>query len=138
MGAMLLFQVFLMPVLGLLAFEAAFILLPLIVGGLEVMWATAFFGQTGGHLIGPSALLVGYVLITFLSLYLVSHIFGQIFHIPDRVMTWFGAPSHGFSDKSLFVATAGGLAATLGRGMPGLPSIPRPKGERKDSGGKDS
>ncbi|MBZ9705345.1 DotA/TraY family protein [Mesorhizobium sp. ESP7-2] len=136
MGAMLLFQVLLMPVLGLLAYEAAFVLLPLIVGGLEIMWATAFFGQTGGHLIGPSALLVGYVLITFLSLYLVSHIFGQIFHIPDRVMAWFGAPSHGFSDKSLFVATAGGLAATLGRGMPGLPSIPRPKGDGKDSGGK--
>lgn len=138
MGAMLLFQVFLMPVLGLLAFEAAFILLPLIVGGLEIMWGTAFYGQTGGHLIGPSALLVGYVLITFLSLYLVSHIFGQIFHIPDKVMTWFGAPSHGFSDKSLFVATAGALAATLGRGLPGLPSIPRPKkeGENGDSGGR--
>ncbi len=136
MGGMLLFQVFLMPVLGLLAFEAAFLLLPLIIGGLEVMWGTAFYGQTGGHLIGPSALLVGYVLITFLTMYLVSHVFGQIFHIPDRVMAWFGAPSHGFSDKSLFVATAGALAATLGRGMPGLPSIPRPKAGDKDSGGK--
>ncbi|TPL45332.1 DotA/TraY family protein [Mesorhizobium sp. B2-4-6] len=137
MGAMLLFQVFLMPVLGLLAFEAAFVLLPLIVGGLDIMWGTAFYGQTGGHLIGPSALIVGYVLITFLSMYLVTHIFGQIFHIPDRVMAWFGGPSHGFSDKSLFVATAGALAATLGRGMPGLPSIPRPKkDDGKDSGGK--
>jgi conjugal transfer/type IV secretion protein DotA/TraY len=134
-GMALLFQVFLMPVLGLLAFEAAFILLPLIVGGLEVMWATAFFGQTGGHLIGPSALLVGYVLITFLTLYLVMHIFGQIFHIPDHVMAWFGAPSHGFSDKSLFVATAGGLAAVLGRGMPGLPSLPRPQPKKDGEGG---
>ncbi|PRD44384.1 hypothetical protein C5748_07340 [Phyllobacterium phragmitis] len=136
MGGMLLFQVFLMPVLGLLAFEAAFILLPLIVGGLEVMWATAFFGQTGGQLIGPSALLVGYVLITFLTLYLVMHVLGQIFHIPDRVMAWFGAPSHGFSDKSLFVATAGGLAAVLGRGMPGLPSIPKADPKDDGSGGK--
>lgn len=127
MGAMLLFQVFLMPVLGLLAFEASFILLPLIVGGVEVLWATAFFGQTGGHLIGPSALIVGYVLITFLSLYLVTHVFGQIFAIPDRIMTWFGAPGHGFGDKSLFVATAGGLAAVMGRGLPGLPSM-MPKG----------
>ncbi|PWK64636.1 DotA/TraY family protein [Aminobacter sp. AP02] len=136
MGAMLLFQVFLMPVLGLLAFEAAFVLLPLIVGGLEIVWATAFFGQTGGQLIGPSALLVGYVLITFLTLYLVMHIFGQIFHVPDRVMAWFGAPSHGFSDKSLFVAMAGGLAGTLGRGMPGLPSVPRPNANGGDSRGQ--
>lgn len=136
MGAMLLFQVFLMPVLGLLAFEAAFILLPLIIGGLEILWGTAFFGQTGGYLVGPSALIVGYVLITFLTLYLVAHIFGQIFQIPDRVMAWFGAPSHGFSDKSLFVATAGAAAAVLGRGMPGLPNIPKPKGKDDTSGGK--
>ncbi|MGB3540058.1 MAG: DotA/TraY family protein [Mesorhizobium sp.] len=138
-GAMLLFQVVLMPVLGLLAFEASFILLPLIVGGVEVLWATAFFGQTGGHMIGPSALIVGYVLITFLSLYLVTHIFGQIFAIPDRIMVWFGAPGHGFGDKSLFVATAGGLAAVMSRGLPGLPTIPKgkgPKGEGEDSGGK--
>jgi conjugal transfer/type IV secretion protein DotA/TraY len=135
MGAMLLFQVFLMPVLGLLAFEASFILLPLIVGGVEVLWATAFFGQTGGHFVGPSALIIGYVLITFLTLYLVTHVFGQIFAIPDRIMTWFGAPSHGFGDKSLFVATAGGLAAVMSRGLPGLPSaMPKGKGPKDDGG----
>lgn len=134
-GALLLFQVFLMPVLGLLAFEACFLLLPLIVGGIEVMWATAFFGQTGGHLIGAGALLTSYVLITFLTLYLTMHLFGQIFHIPDRIMTWFGAPGSGFGDKSLFVATAGGLAAVLGRGLPGLPAVPRPKPKGEESGG---
>lgn len=135
-GAMLLFQVFLMPVLGLLAFEASYILLPLIVGGVEVLWATAFFGQTGGYLIGPSALIVGYILITFLTLYLVTHLFGQIFAIPDRIMTWFGAPGHQFGDKSLFIATAGGLAAVMNRGIHGLPGLPKGKDKGGESGGK--
>lgn len=136
MGAMLLFQVMLMPVLGLLAFEASFILLPLIVGGVEVLWAEAFFAQTGGYLIGPTALIVGYILITFLTLYLVTHVFGLIFAIPDRIMTWFGASGHGFGDKSLFVATAGGLAAVMGRGGPGLSGLPKGKPKGGDSGGK--
>lgn len=136
MGAMLLFQVMLMPVLGLLAFEASFVLLPLIVGGVEILWATAFFGQTGGYLIGPTALIVSYVLITFLTLYLVMHLFGQIFAIPDRIMVWFGAPGHGFGDKSLFVATAGGLAAVMNRGIPGLPGLPKGKGKGAESGAK--
>jgi hypothetical protein len=127
MGAMLLFNIFLMPVLGMLAFMACFELLPLIVGGIEIFWATAFYGQQGGHVTGLGALLVGFVVITFLSMYLVMHIFGQIFNVPDRVIAWFGGNSHGFSDKSLFVALAGGVAGTLGRGMPGLPAIPRPK-----------
>lgn len=142
-GGALLFQVFLMPVLGLLAFEAAFILLPLIVGGIEVLWATAFFGQQGGHLIGAPALIIGYVLITFLSLYLSMHVFGQIFNIPDKVMAWFGVPSHGFSDKALLGAVAGSVLAVFGKGLPGLPSIPRgkkpdpdPNGGGKNGGGK--
>jgi conjugal transfer/type IV secretion protein DotA/TraY len=138
MGAFLLFNVFLMPVLGMLAFEASFILLSLIVGGVEVLWATAFFGQTGGYLVGPAALLVNYVLITFLTLYLVTHIFGQIFALPDRVITWFGGSGHGFGDKSLFIATAGGLAAVAGKGLPGLPTLPKGKGkdDKPDGGGK--
>lgn len=127
MGAMLLFNVFLMPALGLLAFCACFELLPLIVGGIEIFWATAFYGQQGGHGTGLGALLVGFVMITFLSMYLVMHVFGQIFNVPDRVIAWFGGSPHGFSDKSLFVTLAGGVAGTLGRGMPGLPAIPRPK-----------
>lgn len=138
MGAMLLFNVFLMPVLGLLAFCACFILLPLIIGGIEIFWATAFYGQQGGHLPGLGATLVGFVVITFLSMYLVMHIFGQIFHIPDRIVVWFGGSSHGFSDKSLFVATAGAAAAVLGKGMPGLPSIPKPKKPEDENGGGGS
>lgn len=132
MGAMLLFNVFLMPVLGMLAFCACFALLPLIVGGLEIFWATAFYAQQGGQITALGALLVGFIMITFLTMYLVMHIFGQIFNIPDRIIVWFGGNSHGFADKSLFVAMAGGMAATFGRGMPGIPAIPRPN--RKSDG----
>lgn len=140
MGAMLLFNVFLMPVLGMLAFMACFELLPMIVGGLELFWATAFYGQTGGSAPGLGALIVGLAVITFLSMYLIVHIFGQIFHIPDKIITWFGGSSHGFADKSFFAAVAGGAAAVLGRGMPGLPSMPRKqdKPEPDPSGGKGS
>jgi conjugal transfer/type IV secretion protein DotA/TraY len=135
MGTMLTFQVLLMPILGLLAYEACFILLPLIIGGIEVFWSTAFYGQTGGRVPSASSMGVGFVLITFLNVYLTMHLLGQIFHIPNHIMTWFGASGRDFGDKSLFAATAGAAAAALGRGMPGLPGLPKPKGGDGDNGG---
>jgi hypothetical protein len=137
MGAFLVFQVFLMPTLGILAFAACFILLPIIVGTVEMLWATAYYAQTGGSYfgMGPASLVVGFVIITFLTMYLMMHLFAQVFHVPDKVISWFGAPGRDFTDKSLFATAATMAAGTLGKGMPGLPSIPRKGGGDGDNGG---
>lgn len=133
MGAMLLFSVFLMPTIGMLAFEAAFILLPLLVGTVDILWSTMWWGNHEDP--GLTSMLVGFVLVTFLTMYLTVHVFGQIFVIVDRILTWMGQQGHGFSDKGMLVGTAGAAAAVLGKGMPGMPTIP--KSGKKDEGGEE-
>ncbi len=136
-GAMLLFGVFILPTLGMLAFLANFTALPLIVGTVEALWATAFWGNQDSP--GLTSLLVGLVLITFLSMYLIIHCFGQIFALAHRGLVWLGHQGIGFSENGMLMGTAGAAAAVLGRGMPGLPSIPKVGAYGKneeDSGGK--
>ncbi|MCB5205315.1 DotA/TraY family protein [Neorhizobium sp. T786] len=133
MGAMLLFSVFLMLPIGMLAFIAAFLLLPLLVGTVDVLWSTMWWGNHEDP--GLTSMLVGFILSTFLLMYLIIHIFGQIFVIVDRILTWMGQQGHGFSDKGMLVGTAGAAAAVLGKGMPGMPTIP--KSGKKDEGGEE-
>lgn len=133
LGSKIIYQVFLMPALGVLAYEASFILLPLIVGTVEVLWSKAFFGQTGGYPVGIVALITSFAMITFLTLYLTMHVFSQILTIPQRVILWAGGgQGSDFGDKGMALGAATAIAATAGRGMPGLPKWPMPKGKPKD------
>lgn len=133
LGSQIIYQAFLMPALGVLAYAASFILLPMIIGTVEVLWAKAFFAQTGGYPVGFTALLTAFAMITFLTLYLTMHVFSQILTIPLRVILWAGGgQGSDFGDKGLALGAATAVAATVGRGMPGLPKLPMPKGKEDD------
>jgi len=133
-GTMLLYQVFLMPALGVLAFCAAFILLPLIIGGVEVLWARASYAQTGGYPIHLGTIIVNLVLITMLTMYLTVHVLGQIMNIPNRIIIWAGGQGHEAGDRGLAAGMAMAAASTFGRGLPGLPTFGAPKGKEDKSG----
>lgn len=137
-GTMLIYQVFLMPVLGVLAFCGAFILLPLIIGGVDVLWARAFYAQSGGYPTGLTAMIVNYVLITMLTMYLTVHVLGQIMNISNRIIIWAGGQGHEAGDRGMAAAMAMAAAGTLGRGMPGLPKFGAEAPKKKDEGGNDN
>lgn len=137
-GTMLIYQVFLMPALGVLAFCAAFILLPLIIGGVDVLWARAFYAQSGGYPTGLTSIIVNYVLITMLTMYLSIHVLGQIFNIPNRIIVWAGGQGHEAGDRGMAAAMAMAAAGTLGRGMPGLPKFGAEAPKKKDEGNENN
>jgi len=136
LGSKIIYQVFLMPALGVLAYAASFMLLPLVVGTVEVLWAKAFFGQTGGYPLGPGALVISFAMITFLTMYLTMHVFSQILTIPQRVIMWAGGgQGSDFGDRGMALGAATAVAATMGRGMPGIPKMPGPKSKKGDKDG---
>ena len=135
LGSKIIYQVFLMPALGVLSYAASFILLPMVVGTVEVLWAKAFYSQTGGYPVGITALITSFAMITFLTLYLTMHVFSQILTIPQRVVMWAGGgQGSDFGDRGMALGAATAIAATAGRGMPGLPKIPTPKGPGNNTG----
>lgn len=135
LGSKIIYQVFLMPALGVLSYAASFVLLPMVVGTVEVLWAKAFYSQTGGYPVGITALITSFAMITFLTLYLTMHVFSQILTIPQRVIMWAGGgQGSDFGDRGMALGAATAIAATAGRGMPGLPKFPMSKG-KEDKGG---
>lgn len=132
-GMMLLFNIFLRPVLAVLSLCGAYLLFAVAVSTLDSLWAVAFFGQTGGHISGLSGLLVSLALKTFIHWTICIKIFGLIASLPDRVGTWFDVPSNAqYGEASHVGGMAAGAAALASRGTPG--AIPT-KGLGKVAGG---
>lgn len=115
MGLLLLVNIGLRPVLAVLALCAAYPVFDATLGTLDKLWATAFLGQTGGHVVG----LVGILVMTGMHMYLTWHAcmkgFGQIWSLPDRVLAWTGQPGAG-GEASLTSGAFGGMLALAGRG----------------------
>lgn len=135
-GMMLLFNIFLRPVLAVLSLCGAYMLFSVSVSTLDSLWTVAFFGQTGGHISGLSGLLVSLALKTFILWTLCVKIFGLIANLPDRVGTWFDVPSTAHYGEAGHVgAMAAGAAALASRGTPG--AIPTRGLGKKGDGGDD-
>ncbi|HEV7245980.1 MAG TPA: DotA/TraY family protein [Shinella sp.] len=115
MGLLLTVNIFLRPVLAVLALCAAYPVFDVTLGTLDRLFATAFLGQTGGHVVG----LVGILVMTGVHMYLTWHAcmkgFGQIWHLPDRVLAWTGQPGTG-GEANLTSGAFGGMLALAGRG----------------------
>jgi conjugal transfer/type IV secretion protein DotA/TraY len=115
MGLLLTVNIALRPILGVLALCAAYPLFDVTLGTLDRLFATAFLGQTGGHVVG----LVGMLVMTAMHLYLVWYAcmkgFGQIWSLPDRVLAWTGQPGTG-GEANLTSGAFGGMLALAGRG----------------------
>lgn len=115
MGLLLTVNIALRPVLAVLALCAAYPVFNVTLGTLDKLFATAFLGQTGGHVVG----LVGILVMTGMHMYLTWHAcmkgFGQIWSLPDRVLAWTGQPGSG-GEASLTSGAFGGMLALAGRG----------------------
>lgn len=132
MGLLLTVNIALRPVLAVLALCAGYPVFDATLGTLDRLFATAFLGQTGGHVVG----LVGILVMTGMHMYLTWHAcmkgFGQIWSLPDRVLAWTGQPGAG-GEASLTSGAFGGMLALAGRGnLPktGLRSLTR-EGKKK-------
>lgn len=115
MGLLLTVNIALRPVLAVLALCAAYPVFDATLGTLDKLFATAFLGQTGGHVVG----LVGVLTLTAMHMYLVWHAcmkgFGQIWSLPDRVLVWVGQPGAG-GEANMTSGAFGGMLALAGRG----------------------
>lgn len=129
MGLLLIINIALRLPLAALALAAAYPVFNATLGTLDQLWATAFLGQTGGHVVG----LVGILVLTGMHMYLTWHAcmkgFGQIWNLPDRVLAWTGQPGAG-GEASLTSGAFGGMLALAGRG-----NLPK-TGMRAFAGGK--
>ncbi|WP_223564961.1 DotA/TraY family protein [Agrobacterium tumefaciens] len=130
MGLLLTVNIALRPVLAVLALCVAYPVFNATLGTLDKLWATAFLGQTGGHVVG----LVGILVMTGMHMYLTWHAcmkgFGQIWSLPDRVLAWTGQPGAG-GEASLTSGAFGGMLALAGRG-----NLPKTGLRSLASGGK--
>lgn len=134
-GMMLLFNLGLRPVLAVLSLCGAYLLFAVSVSTLDTLWATAFSGQTGGHIAGLSGVLVSLALKTFILWTICVKLFGLIANLPDRVGTWFDIPSNAHYGEAGHVgAMAAGAVALASRSTPG--AIPT-KGLSKGKAGAD-
>jgi conjugal transfer/type IV secretion protein DotA/TraY len=126
MGLLLTVNLALRPVLAVLALAAAYPVFDMTLGTLDKLWPTAFLAQTGGHVVG----LVGFLVLTAMQAYLVWYVtmkgFGQIWGLPDRVLTWLG-PSGSGSEASMTSNAVGGMLALAGRGNLPRMGMPVPK-----------
>lgn len=137
-GMMMLFNVMLRPALAVLSLCGSYVLFTVVVSTLDSLWATAFFGQTGGHIAGLSGLVVSLALKTFVLWTVAIKLFGLIANLPDRVGTWFDVPSTAqYGEAGHVGAMAAGAAAIASRGTPG--AIPtRGIAGKKGDGSDDS
>lgn len=136
-GMMLLFNVALRPVLAVLSLCGAYLLFAVAVSTLDTLWATAFYGQTGGHIAGLSGLLVSLALKTFILWTVCIKLFGLIANLPDRVGAWLDVPTTGQYGESGHVgAMATGAAALASRSTPGAMPTKGLAGMQRD--GRDS
>lgn len=131
MGLMLIVSIALRPALAVLALCAAYPVFDATLGTLDTLWPAAFFGQTGGHVVG----LIGFVVMTAMHAYLVWFAcmkgFGQIWSLPDRVLAWTGQSGTG-GEANMTAGAFGGMIALAGRGgMPKFSAGMIAKGVRK-------
>jgi hypothetical protein len=135
-GLMLLLNVGLRPVLAVLSLCGSYMLLNVALGTVQKLWATAFFGATGGHIAGLSGLIVSLFLLTYIQWHLCIRVFGLIAGLPDRVAQWLEVPTTGQMHEGSHTNAALAGAMALGqRGTPGaLPRSQKPGKGKDDSG----
>lgn len=115
-GATLLFNLFLRPVIGMLAFVGGLMLLPKLMNSLSILWDDSFNAQTSPDLIWIVQWVVGIVMYTWMQWHLTLRLFGLIPTIADRVGSWMGFNSHGYNDGQETTAAIGAAVAAGGAG----------------------
>jgi len=127
-GAMLLFNLIFVPVLGVLAFCGSYILIPTALNIFGELWGLAALGNQGGNYTG----LLGTLTLLFVRLYMelqiVLVILRLITSMHERIAMWYGVPTTSLGEDRDGHQAAAGLLALSHRIPHGRP----PKGSGKD------
>jgi len=125
-GVTLLFNLFLRPAIGMLAFIGGLKLLPETMNSLSILWDDNFNAQTSPDWSSILQWVVGIVMYTWMQWHLSLRIFGLIPTIADRVGHWMGfGASHGYNDGQ---ETTAAIGAAVAAGQVGRTLQRRPKG----------
>jgi len=110
-GVALIFNLFLRPALGMLAFIGSLLLLPEILNALNILWDQSYDAQVGfGGLLFLFKWITGLVMFTWMQWTLSLRMFGLIPTIADRVGHWMGiGSSAGYGDGQETSAVAGAM-----------------------------
>jgi hypothetical protein len=130
-GVTLLFNLFLRPAIGMLAFIGGLKLLPEVMNSLSILWNDSFNAQTTGGWAFIIQWIVGMVMYTWMQWHLSLRIFGLIPTIADRVGHWTGfGNSHGYNDGQ---ETTAAIGAAVAAGQVGRTMQRRPQMKDKDA-----
>ena len=140
-GAMILFNVFLRPTLGVLALVSTYYILPPVLEALHVLFVPAFFGaQNAQHTtIGLVGAIIAVVMIFYMHFNIIVRTLSLITELPDRIARWFGVGHENLREheegRAMFGAFVGGSLGAM-RQMPGM--LPQPVKEVKEGQGRAS
>jgi conjugal transfer/type IV secretion protein DotA/TraY len=126
-GVGLLFNLFLRPAIGMLAFVGGLLLLPKLMNSLSILWDDSFNSQTSPDMLWIIQWIVGLVLYTWMQWHLALRLFGLIPTIADRVGSWMGLNTHGYNDGQ---ETTAAIGAAVAAGQVGRTLQRRPKGPK--------
>jgi len=112
-GVTLIFNLFLRPAIGMLAFIGGLLLLPVLLLSLNIIWDEAFYAQTGSMgILFFIQYAVKLVMWAWMQWHLTLRLFGLIPTIADRVGHWMGfSGTHGYNDGQETHAAAGAMVA---------------------------
>jgi hypothetical protein len=139
-GVTLLFNLFLRPAIGMLAFIGGLKLLPETMNSLSILWDDNFNAQTSPDWSSILQWVVGIVMYTWMQWHLSLRIFGLIPTIADRVGHWMGfGASHGYNDGQETTAAIGAAVAAgqVGRTLQRRPKMNAPKRKGNGQNGTD-
>lgn len=129
-GVTLIFNLFLRPAIGMLAFIGGLLLLPVLLLSLQIIWGQAFYAQTGSMgLLFLIQYAVKIIMLCWMQWHLTLRLFGLIPTIADRVGHWMGfSGGHGYNDGQETSAAAGAMVAS---GMAAAKAPLAPQGGRR-------
>lgn len=134
-GILQLFNAFLRPSLGVLALIGSYYIIPPTISFLRTHFGTAFLGNQGGHVVGVVGIVVGILLLTYLSYKATVRILELVAGMADRIGRWYGVPPEKLGEGE---ATTQVLAASMQAGQRLEHAGPRlPKSGGGDGGGGD-
>jgi conjugal transfer/type IV secretion protein DotA/TraY len=120
-GAIIMFNILLMPTLGVLGFEMVYYVLPIMIGFVNMTFGPAYVGIQGGHFVGLFIAFGGLAFQTYLLGQVTVRACSLIHEIVTRVPRWFGASAdpHGASNDvsrthNVVVGSVGSFNKTVG------------------------
>lgn len=120
-GLMLLVDIFLRPVLAILALCGSYPVFNVVLNTLDKFWPTAFLAQSGGSVVGLGAFIFMSIFQAYLSWFVCLQLFGQSWSLPDRIPRWIGISSSGGESSMTNKAVSGILALASRTSMPKIP-----------------